>query len=79
MGEIRIKFCCRCGTQTDMLTVYAQQTDAEKRSTDFNHSANTLELCNKCLCLTKSEFQAHRKFTTPAISSDQLLLFKGGT
>jgi len=79
MGSVTIKFCCGCGERSEALTLYTQQTDFEGRSTDFYNSENKLELCDPCLSVAKSDFQARRKFTCPALPANQLLLFKEGS
>ena len=65
MGEIRIKFCCGCGVQTDALMQYWQYTDFQKRSSEAHDRNNMLELCDACLEKAKSDFQAKRKFLLP--------------
>ena len=66
-GKEVVQWCDKCGKQTNDITEYLQQTDSERRSTDFS-GANSIDLCNSCLVEVQAYFKSLKQYLSAPLS-----------
>ena len=67
MGKDVVQWCDKCGKKTGDITVYLQQTDSARRSTDFS-GKNSVDLCPECLAEVQQAFKALKQYVSAPLA-----------